>query len=86
MNFGEIKAFLGDKPQQNPNVAVKQQLQEQGLKQAAEGITLPSDSVDKKSTALLSSQTTVGLRVYNNSLEKTVEVDNKKAKLPAPDE
>jgi len=86
MNFGEIKAFLGDKPQQNPNVAVKQQLQEQGLKQAAEGVILPSESAAKKSTASLSSQTTVGLRVYNNALEKTVEVDNKKAKLPTPDD
>lgn len=86
MNFGEIKAFLGDKPQQSPNVAVKQQLQEQGLKQAAEGITLPSNSVEKKSVASLSSQTTVGLRIYNNALEKTVEVDNKKATLPAPDD
>lgn len=86
MNFGEIKAFLGDKPQQNPNVAVKQQLQEEGLKQAAEGITLPSNSADKKLTASLSSQTTVGLRVYNNSLEKTIEVDNKKTKLPTPDD
>lgn len=86
MNFGEIKAFLGDKPQQNPNVAVNKQLQEEGLKQAAEGVRAPSEAANKATATELSSQTTVGLRVYSNALEKTVEVDSKKADLPKPDD
>ncbi|MBU2878610.1 DUF5610 domain-containing protein [Aliiglaciecola lipolytica] len=82
MNFGEIKAFMGDKTQVNPNDAVKNQLREAGLRQAEAGISAPAESTVSK----LSSQTTVGLRIYNNSLNQTLQIDEKRANLKNPEE
>ncbi|GAA0853859.1 DUF5610 domain-containing protein [Aliiglaciecola litoralis] len=82
MNFSEIKAFLGNKPLINPNENAQSQLREAGLKQAAEGIRANSES----SVSKLSSQTTVGLRIYNNSLNQSLRLDDKQANLPAPKE
>lgn len=58
MNIGEIKAFLGDKPQANPSVSVQQQLREQGLQQAANGVVRQTEG----QSFGFSSQTTVGIR------------------------
>ncbi|WP_342805221.1 DUF5610 domain-containing protein [Alteromonas sp. M12] len=82
MNFGEIKAFMGDKTQVNPNDAVKNQLREAGLRQAEAGISAPAESTVSK----LSSQTTVGLRIYNSSLNQTLQIDEKRANLKNPEE
>ncbi|WP_353370469.1 DUF5610 domain-containing protein [Aliiglaciecola sp. NS0011-25] len=82
MNFGEIKAFMGDKTQVNPNDAVKNQLREAGLRQAEAGISAPAESTVSK----LSSQTTVGLRIYNNSLNQTLQIDETRANLKNPEE
>ncbi|MFA3792796.1 DUF5610 domain-containing protein [Aliiglaciecola sp. SL4] len=82
MNFGEIKAFMGDKAQVNPNDAVKNQLREAGLKQAEAGLSMSAESTVSK----LSSQTTVGLRIYSNSLNQTLELDGKRANLKSPEQ
>ncbi|GAC15966.1 DUF5610 domain-containing protein [Aliiglaciecola lipolytica] len=82
MNFGEIKAFMGDKSHINPNDAIKNQLREAGLKQAEAGISMSAESTVSK----LSSQTTVGLRIYNNSLNQTLQIDDKRANLKTPEE
>ncbi|MDO6692133.1 DUF5610 domain-containing protein [Aliiglaciecola sp. 3_MG-2023] len=82
MNFGEIKAFMGDKTQVNPNDAIKNQLREAGLKQAEAGLSMSAESTVSK----LSSQTTVGLRIYSNSLNQTIELDSKRANLKNPEE
>jgi hypothetical protein len=79
MNFSEIKAFLGNKPTVNPNEIAQNQLREAGLKQATEGIRVNPES----SISQLSSQTTVGLRIYNNSLNQNIQLDEKQPRLPA---
>lgn len=83
MNINEIKAFIGDKPsQQSPDVALRQQLQEIGLKQAQ------SFNVSKSQSAvsLFSSQTSVGLRVYTSSLNQSLSINNINASLPVAEE
>lgn len=82
MNIGEIKAFLGDKPQANPSVSVQQQLREQGLQQAANGVVRQTEG----QSFGFSSPTTVGIRVYHNSLNQSLQIEGKKANLPAPEE
>lgn len=80
MNFSEIKAFLGAKSTVSPNETVQSQLRETGLQQAAEGIR----SGNASSVSQLSSQTSVSLRIYNNSLNQTLQVNDKRANLPVP--
>lgn len=81
MNVGDIKTPQGDRaPVTNPNLETKARLQEEGLRQAA--------SVQSSSSAIvsgsLSSQTTVGLRVFNSSLSSSVELNRQTANLPEP--
>lgn len=80
MNFSEIKAFLGAKSAVNPNESVQSQLREIGLQQAAESLR----SSNASSVSQLSSQTSVSLRIYNNSLNQTLQVNDKQANLPVP--
>ncbi|WJG11245.1 DUF5610 domain-containing protein [Aliiglaciecola sp. LCG003] len=82
MNFGEIKTFMGNKPQANPNEAVQQQLRETGLKQAVEGLRTQSDTTVGK----LSSHSAVALRVFGNSLNQNVQLDGKTVNVPVPKE
>ena len=80
MNLGEIKAFLRDKPAQaNPNQEVNQQLREIGLRQAAQGVSSQS------SISVVSSQTTVGLRIYSNSLNQSIELNSKRPEFTPPE-
>jgi hypothetical protein len=84
MNLGELKAFIGDGPQnpkaERPDQAIQKQLREAGLRQAYNGLT-PHVA---ESTSQISSQTSVGLRVYNQSLNQTLAINEHKAKLPLP--
>lgn len=84
MNLGELKAFIGDGPQhpkaERPDQAIQKQLREAGLRQAYNGLT-PNVAA---STSQISSQTSVGLRVYNHSLNQTLAINEHKAKLPLP--
>lgn len=82
MNISQLKAFLGDKPQHLGNEnSIKNQLREEGLKQAISGQNLAtSQSVDKFSTS-----TSLGVRIYTNSLNNTLEVDRHKPNFSAPD-
>jgi hypothetical protein len=83
MNINELKAFIGDKPsQQNPDVALRQQLQEIGLKQAQSFNATKSQA----SVSLFSSQTSVGLRVYTSSLNQSLSINNINATLPVAEE
>lgn len=80
MNLGEIKAFLREKPvTANPNQEVQKQLQQAGLKQAITGLQSQS------TFSVVSSQTTIGLRVYNNSLNQTLTINSDRANLPRPE-
>lgn len=82
MNLGDIKAFMGDKPQQSPAVLeARQQIREMGLRQAASF----NASQGVASTSVFSSQTTIGIRVYNNSLNQSISVDDRKPDLPNPE-
>ena len=73
MNLGEIKAFLRDKPAQaSPTQEVNKQLRDIGLRQAAQGVSAQS------SISVVSSQTTVGLRIYSNSLNQSIELNGKR--------
>ncbi len=82
MNLGELKAFVGDKPAQvTPDQQLKQQLQEIGLRQASNYVSIGSNA----GTTVVSSQTTVGLRVYNNSLNQTLSLNQKQPNLPNPE-
>lgn len=83
MNLGEIKAFVGDKSvQSTPDQQLKQQLREIGLRQASSSL----GNHVSLSTSVVSSQTTVGLRVYNNSLNQTLSINQKNANLPIPEQ
>lgn len=83
MNVSDIKAFVSEqKPvvsdkqvSENPNSALKKQLQQDGLRQAAE-FQQQVATVNVKST-----QTTVGLKVYSSSMEHNVTVDGKQGKF-----
>ena len=80
MNVSQIKAFMGDqkvdqKASVHPNEAIKEQLQQEGLQQAAEFTQQQSGSV-----TLSSSQLTIGLRVFSGSLNQNVVVDGKQIK------
>lgn len=83
MNINEIKAFIGNKPsQQSPDIALRQQLQEIGLKQAQSFNATKS----QPTVSLFSSQTTVGLRVYTSSLNQSLSINNVNAALPVAQE
>ncbi|WP_338518732.1 DUF5610 domain-containing protein [Alteromonas gracilis] len=82
MNVGQIKAFMGDqkaepkadqKASVHPNEALKKQLQQDGLQQAAEFSKQQAASV-----SVSSSQTSIGLRVVSNSLNQSLEIDGQK--------
>lgn len=75
MNVGQIKAFLGEqKPSVHPETAMKKQLQEDGLRQAAAFQQKHSAMVSVSST-----QTTIGMRIFSSSLSQAVVVDGKQA-------
>ena len=78
MNVGQIKAFLGDqKASVHPDTALKKQLQEEGLRQAAEFKQSQSTAV-----SVSSSNTAIGLKIFSGSLTQSVKLDGKQA----PDE
>ncbi|QJR81626.1 DUF5610 domain-containing protein [Alteromonas pelagimontana] len=83
MNVSQIKAFLGDQKQQavSPDTAIKKQLQEEGLRQAAEFRQQQAATV-----SVSSSQTTIGLKVFSGALEQNVSVDGQKPKVDKKDE
>ncbi|RDV24030.1 DUF4367 domain-containing protein [Alteromonas aestuariivivens] len=77
MNLDQIKAAPANtKAPVHPDIALKKQLQEQGLKQAAEFQNRQAGSVQVTST-----QTVIGLKVLSHSLSTSVVVDEKR--LPA---
>ncbi|MEQ5809136.1 DUF5610 domain-containing protein [Alteromonas sp. NFXS44] len=88
MNVGEIKAFVSEqkpavaeqKAPEDPNKAIKKQLQQDGLRQAAE--------FQQRQIAMVSvssSQTTIGLKVYSSSMEQQVTVDGQRGKFAKDD-
>lgn len=81
MNFGETKAFHNEQPQQpKPNAALNKQLQAEGLRQAASFQANQAASVSSASVSVISSQTTVGLKIYNGSMQQNVAVNGERAK------
>ncbi|MDM7861421.1 DUF5610 domain-containing protein [Alteromonas sp. ASW11-36] len=81
MNFGEIKAFHNEQPQQpKPSAALNKQLQAEGLKQAASFQANQAASVSSASVSVISSQTTVGLKIYSGSMQQNVAVNGERAK------
>ncbi|GFD80772.1 hypothetical protein KUL118_36340 [Tenacibaculum sp. KUL118] len=84
MNVGQIKAFMNEqkvdqKADQtasvNPNEALKKQLQQEGLQQAAEFSKQQTASV-----TVSSSQTSIGMRIVSSSLNQSLEIDGQKPK------
>lgn len=78
MNMSQIKAFMGDqkvdqKASVHPNEAIKKQLQQDGLQQAAEFSKQQAATV-----TMSSSQTSIGLKVFSGSLNQNVVVDGKR--------
>ena len=82
MNISQLKAFLGDKPQHLGNEnSIQNQLRDAGLKQAISAQNSPiSQRVDQ-----FSSSTSLGVRIYSNALNNTLEVDRNKPDFSAPD-
>ncbi|MCW8109611.1 DUF5610 domain-containing protein [Alteromonas ponticola] len=73
MNVGQMKAFLGEQqPAVNPDKAIKKQLQEEGLRQAAEFQEQQAAKVSVSST-----QTTIGMRMLSQALDNAVVLDGK---------
>ena len=80
MNVGDIKAGSSDqKPAIKPEQNIRSQLREDGLRQAAEFQQKYSGTV-----SVTSSQTTVGLRVYSDSLNRQLNIDGKSPQLTTP--
>ena len=84
MNVGQIKAFMNEqkvdqkadqKASVNPNEALKKQLQQDGLQQAAEFSKQQAASV---SVSVSSSQTSIGMRIVSTSLSQSLEIDGQK--------
>jgi hypothetical protein len=81
MNISQLKAFLGDKPQHLGNeTSIQNQLRDTGLKQA---ISVQNNQTSQKLDQF-SSSTSVGVRIYSNSLNNTLEVDERKPDFSAP--
>jgi hypothetical protein len=82
MNISQLKTFLGDKPQHLGNEnSIQNQLRDTGLKQAING----QNSQISQKLEQFSSITSLGARVYTNSLNNTLEVDRRKPDISAPD-
>ena len=82
MNISQLKAFLGDKPQHLGNEdSIQNQMRDAGLKQA---ISVPNNQASL-SVDQFSSSTSLGVRIYSNSLNSTLEVDRHKPSFSAPD-
>lgn len=82
MNISQLKAFLGDKPQHLGNEnSIQNQLRDTGLKQAISG----QNSQTSQRLDQFSSSTSLGVRIYTNSLNNTLEVDKRKPDFSAPD-
>ncbi|MBT0585844.1 DUF5610 domain-containing protein [Alteromonas oceanisediminis] len=79
MNFGEIKAFMGDQPQAaKPSTAINKQLQAEGLQQAADFQAKQVAQNNASSISVISSQTTVGLKIYSSSMQQNVTIDGER--------
>jgi hypothetical protein len=82
MNISQLKAFLGDKPQHLGNEnSIQNHLRDTGLKQAISG----QNSQTSQRLDQFSSSKSLGVRIYTNSLNNTLEVDKRKPDFPAPD-
>ena len=81
MNISDIKAFLAEKPKHlGQDSSLQNQLRDAGLRQAVSG---QGNHVSMLSSQF-SSQTSVGLRVFNNALNSNLAIDQQKPGLPAP--
>jgi len=85
MNVSQIKAFMGDqkaeqKASVHPNEALKKQLQQDGLEQAAEFTKQQAATVSVSST-----QTSIGLRVFSSSMNQNMVVDGKQPSTEVAD-
>ena len=81
MNINEIKTVLGEKPKHlGTDNSVQNQLRDAGLRQAANG----PDNKTSILTSQFSSETSVAARVYNNSLNSHLSINQHKANLPTP--
>jgi len=81
MNISQLKDFLGDKPQHLGNEnSIQNQLRETGLKQAITG----QNNQTSHRVEQFSSITSLGVRIYSNALNNTLEVDKRKPDFPAP--
>ena len=82
MNISQIKAFLGDKPPHLGNEnSMQNQLREAGLKQA---ISIQNNQTSQNSDQF-SVSISLGVRIYSNSLNNTLEVDRQKPNFSAAD-
>ena len=81
MNISQLKAFLGDKPQHLGNEnSIQNQLRDAGLKQAISG----QNSQGSQRADQFSSSTSLGVRIYSNALNNTLEIDRHKPDFSAP--
>ena len=81
MNISQLKAFLGNKPQHIGDDSIKNQLRDAGLKQAITGLNSHAlQRVDQ-----FSSSASLGMHIYSNALNNTLEVDRKRPDFSAPE-
>jgi hypothetical protein len=80
MNISQLKAFLGDKPQHLGNEnSIQNQLRDASLKQAISG----QNNEASQRMEQFSSSTSLGLRIYTNSLNNTLEIDRHRPNFSA---
>lgn len=81
MNISQLKAFLGDKPQHLGNEnSLQNQLRDAGLKQAVAG----QGNAGGLSVDRFSSSTSLGVSIYSNSFNSTLEVARQKPNFSVP--
>jgi hypothetical protein len=82
MNISQLKAFLGDNPPHLGNEnSIQNQLRDVGLKQSLVG----QNSQAIQRIDQFSSSTSLGVRIYSNALNNSLEVDKLKPDFAVPD-
>lgn len=78
MNVGNIKAFIDQKPSNTPLGEVNKQLKQQAMQQ------MQTVAAGSPSPVALSSQFQIGVNVFNNALNGTLNINQRQADLPEP--
>ena len=82
MNINQLKAFLGDKPQHlGDENSIQNQMRDEGLRQAISG----QSSLSSLNNDTFSSSNALGVKIYSNALNNSLEVNRHKPNFSVPE-